>query len=66
LKRLGAAGKVILAIIIIIVMIGVSAWVWSANEHDTQEIEKITCDQYNLTPEECAASIAEGKARAND
>jgi uncharacterized protein HemX len=59
-------GAIILIIIVAIIAIGVTAWVWSANEHDAQEIHKITCEQYNLTPEECERSIEEGKARAND
>jgi hypothetical protein len=47
-------------------MIGVSAWVWSANEHDAEEINKLTCEQYDLTEEQCQRAIEEGKARANE
>ena len=42
-------------------MIAVSAYVWSANEADFKEIQNITCDQYNLSEEECQRAIEEAK-----
>jgi hypothetical protein len=55
------AGVVVLIIIVIILMIGVSAYVWSENEKDFKEIQNITCDQYNLSEEECQRAIEEAK-----
>jgi DNA-binding transcriptional regulator of glucitol operon len=45
---LGKAAGVIIAIIMIIIMIAAAAWVWSENEKDFNEIQDITCEQYNL------------------
>ena len=42
-------------------MIAVSAWVWSENEKDFNEIQNITCEQYNLSEEECKRAIEEAK-----
>lgn len=58
-----SAAGVIIAIIIIIIVIGVTAWVWSENEKDFAEIQQITCDQYNLSEEECRRAIEEAKNR---
>ena len=55
------AGVVVLMILITIIMIAVSAWVWSENEKDFREIQNITCDQYNLSEEECKRAIEEAK-----
>lgn len=55
------AGVIVLIIIIVIIMIAVSAYVWSANEADFKEIQNITCDQYNLSEEECQRAIEEAK-----
>jgi DNA-binding transcriptional regulator of glucitol operon len=63
LNKLGKAVGVIVAIIMIIIMIAVSAWVWSANEADFNEIQQLTCDQYNLSEEECKRAIEEAKGK---
>jgi len=55
------AGGVIIAIIVIIIMLAVGAWVWSENEKDFNEIQNITCEQYNLSEEECKRAIEEAK-----
>ena len=52
---------VVLMILIIIIMIAATAWVWSENEKDFKEIQQITCDQYNLSEEECKRAIEEAK-----
>ena len=57
------AGVVVLMILIIIIMIAVSAWVWSENEKDFREIQNITCDQYNLSEEECQRAIEEAQGK---
>lgn len=56
-------GYVVLMILIIIMMIGVTAWVWSENEKDFAEIQQITCDQYNLSEEECQRAIEEARGK---
>ena len=55
------AGVIILVIIMVIIMIAAAAYVWSANEADFKEIQNITCDQYDLTEEECQRAIEEAK-----
>jgi hypothetical protein len=57
-------GALVLVIIMIIIVVGVTAWVWSENEKDFNEIQNITCEQYNLSEEECERAIEEAKARA--
>jgi hypothetical protein len=57
------AGFVVLMILILIIMVAVSAWVWSENEKDFAEIQKITCEQYNLSEEECQRAIEEAKGK---
>jgi hypothetical protein len=55
------AGVVVLIIIIVIIMIGAGAYVWSENQKDFDEIQQITCDQYNLSEEQCKQAIEEAK-----
>lgn len=42
-------------------MIGAGAYVWSENQKDFDEIQQITCDQYNLSEEQCKQAIEEAK-----
>ena len=42
-------------------MIAAYAYVASENDKDFKEIQQITCEQYNLSEEECQRAIEEAK-----